>query len=186
MAGGEKHKIMMNSINQKYVFKPYSRNFPTLFSEEKKRIVTCVQNNLDIDCLVEHVGSTAVPGLGGKGIIDIAIALHKTSIEKFAEALIDLGYIYREVWSTPERWFFRIDLPDVDEGMRRYHVHVTFLESIEWRKLIGLRDYLRKNPDEVQRYAELKKKAALQADQDGALYRELKEPFFEEVLKKIA
>jgi GrpB-like predicted nucleotidyltransferase (UPF0157 family) len=55
---------------KKYVFKPYSKNFPELFQKEKERIVS----NLNLPLVIEHIGSTAVPGLGGKGIIDIGIA----------------------------------------------------------------------------------------------------------------
>lgn len=50
---------------KKYVFKPYLQCFPTLFNQEKERIV----KHLDQDIMIEHVGSTAIPGLGGKGII---------------------------------------------------------------------------------------------------------------------
>lgn len=57
----------------KYVFKPYSALFPNLFAKEKARIV----QHFLFPASIEHVGSTAVPGLGGKGIIDIAIAFEK-------------------------------------------------------------------------------------------------------------
>jgi len=173
------------TVMKKYVFKPYNKNFPTLFSAEKMRIADAVQNSLGIDCVVEHVGSTAVPGLGGKGIIDSAIATHKTNFEELVQVLTSLGYVLREQWSTPERWFLRADLADPEEGVRRYHVHVTFSESSEWKELIAFRDYLRENPSELQRYAGLKQNAAMQANEDGAMYRKLKVPLFADVLKKI-
>ena len=166
---------------EKYVFKPYNPIWPKLFMRECERI----KRNIFWAINIEHIGSTAVPGLGGKGIIDIAIAAGKEDLERTAKVLQEfLGYVFRESGSTIERLFFRIDLPDEEEGMRRYHVHLSFAESSEWRDLILFRDYLRDHSEEVQRYAELKKDLVDQVRGDGGLYRKHKAPFFEEVLKK--
>jgi GrpB-like predicted nucleotidyltransferase (UPF0157 family) len=168
-------------MKNKYIFKPYSERFPHLFVEEKKRLLDVLKE----ECLdIQHVGSTAVPHLGGKGIIDIAIAVDEKAIEKAISELESLGYIFRESGSTPERWFFRIDLPDAEEGSRRYHLHLTFLESSEWKRLLAFRDYLRCHPEAVQEYALLKKKSAEEVKENGALYRSQKLPFFKKVLSK--
>jgi GrpB-like predicted nucleotidyltransferase (UPF0157 family) len=163
---------------QKYVFKPYDNMFPELFNREKERIVTHLNRNL----MIEHVGSTAVPGLGGKGIIDIAIAVEKQDFDRTSKELQALGYEYKPAYSTQERWFFIIDLPDAEEGVRRYHVHLTFPDSEDWNGLIVFRDHLRSHPEDMQEYADLKSKAALEADQDGEKYRKLKSPFFKKLL----
>ncbi len=92
---------------------------------------------------IEHVGSTAVPGLGGKGIIDIAIGVEKECMEDIKNKLQELGYEFRPSFSTPDRFYFIIYLPDPEEDRRRYHIHLTYLESKEWKELIGFRDYLR-------------------------------------------
>ncbi len=63
----------MTPGSKKYVFKPYNQKFSELFEKEKERIISCLKKRLSI----EHVGSTAVPDLGGKGIIDIAIGVNK-------------------------------------------------------------------------------------------------------------
>lgn len=162
---------------KKYVFKPYSNTFPDLFEKEKQRI----RAHCKADLTIEHVGSTAVPGLGGKGIIDIAIAATKANIEPISKQLQDLGYEYRPTFSTPDRFYFILDLPDAEEESRRYHIHLTFLESNEWKELIGFRDYLRNHPAELKEYAELKKQAALTANQDGKQYRNLKQPMFDKI-----
>jgi len=165
---------------KKYVFKPYSPIFPVLFRKEKERIASLVKTILAI----EHVGSTAVPGLGGKGIIDIAIAVNKQDMDSVKAQLQNLGYEFRSKGSTQDRLFFRIDNPDPEEEKRRYHVHLTYPESNEWQELIGFRDYLRNHPEEVQEYGEMKRKAALDADQDGETYRRLKEPIFKKISRK--
>ncbi|MDE3046705.1 MAG: GrpB family protein [Verrucomicrobiota bacterium] len=159
----------------KYVFKPYNSLFPVLFQKEKERITSLIKDSL----LIEHVGSTSVPGLGGKGIIDIAIAVSPENIDSMSKQLQDAGYEFRVRGSVPNRLFFRIDLPDVEEGMRRYHVHLTSLNSDELKGLIGFRDYLRTHPEEVQQYAEVKKKAVDEANGDGEKYRKSKEHFFQ-------
>lgn len=163
------------------MFKSYNVLFDTLFLQEKAKLLD-VLGDAFLD--IQHVGSTAVPGLGGKGIIDIALAVKKEDIENVSYKLVDLGYIFRESGSTEERSFFRIDLPDIEEGLRRYHLHVTFPESIEWETLIAFRDYLKAHPEALQEYATLKKKSVDEVNEDGALYREKKLPFFQKILLK--
>ncbi len=166
---------------KKYVFKPYDKNFPELFRKEKVRINSLVKTAVAI----EHVGSTAIPDLGGKGIIDIAIAVNKQDMDLVTKQLQILGYEFRPTFSTPDRAYFIIDLADPEEGKRRYHLHLTYFESNDWKNLIEFRDYLRKHPEEAQEYADIKKKAAFEADHDGEKYRKLKEPMFKKISDKL-
>lgn len=165
----------------KYTFKPYHDLFPSLFIKEKERLAY----RLPKDSLIEHVGSTAVPGLGGKGIIDIAVAVDESAMDSSKNALQELGYEFRPSFSTLDRFYFIIYLPDPEEERRRYHIHLTYPESKEWTELIGFRNYLLNNPEELQKYAKLKKKAALEADQNGEKYRKLKEPIFQKFKKSL-
>ena len=161
---------------KKYAFKPYNPLFPQLFEKEKDRLLSLLPHGT----IIEHVGSTAVPGLGGKGIIDIAIGTN----ENIIEPLESLGYEFRKAWSTPNRLYFRQDLPDAEQGIRRYHLHVMAETSKDWKEMLFFRDYLKSNPQEAQKYAEIKKMAAEEVNEDGAKYRELKDPFCQKVLKK--
>ncbi len=166
---------------KKYTFKPYNPKFPKLFEKEKERIAAHIGN-----ALIEHIGSTALPGLGGKGIIDIAIKTSKEEIQHLSQKLQQIGYVFRESASTSERYFFRIDLPDEEEGTRRYHVHLILEESREWDRMILFREYLKQNKEELEKYADTKRKAAEEVNDDGEKYRELKAPIIEEILKKAA
>lgn len=160
----------------KYAFKPYNKLFPKLFDDEKKRIESAI-----VECLaIEHIGSTAIPGMGGKGLIDLAIAVKQSDIARVSKKLEALGYIFRESGSGPERWFFCIDLPDGDENYRRYHVHLTFAGSEEWINLLLFRDYLRSHPNEAAQYAKIK----VESDQDKEIYRQKKAPFVKDILTK--
>lgn len=159
---------------KKYIFRQYSLVFPNLFSKEKDRILSHVKNNISI----EHVGSTAIPGLGGKGIIDIAIAVDKDKMTLISSLIQELQYDFSSSFSTSDRFYFITHLPDPEEGKRRYHVHLTYLDSKEWKELIGFRDYLKSHPDAAEEYSNLKKKACSIANQDGKVYQNIKEPFF--------
>lgn len=157
---------------KKYLFKPYLPIFPELFEREKERLGEI--KNIKI----EHVGSTAIPELGGKGIIDLAIA---ADVERWAEIegiLIKNGYECVEKACTDERRFFRINLPDNVENSRTYHLHLTHENSLDWKGFIKFRDYLRNNPAKREEYAELKRAAAEASEEVGEKYRQLKAPFF--------
>jgi 3-dehydroquinate dehydratase/shikimate dehydrogenase len=172
-----RHVLYKIKRTPKYIFKPYSKTFPQLFEQERSRIAPHLKNCIAI----EHVGSTAVPGLGGKGIIDIAIAVKKDDMNSATKQLQDLGYEFRPPFSTPDRHYFIAYLPDPEEKTRRYHIHLTYRESTEWKDLIHFRDYLRNHPEALQEYAELKKQAATKANHDGEHYRKLKDPFFKKI-----
>lgn len=164
-------------VMKKYVFKPYSKIFPELFEKEKERLLAHVKTALTI----EHVGSTAIPNLGGKGIIDIAIAVNKQDMESVSKELQDLGYEFRPNFSTKERFYFIIYQPDPEEETRRYHLHLTYHENSEWKDFLAFRDYLRTHPKELKEYSDLKHQAALEADHEGERYRKIKEPMFKKI-----
>jgi GrpB-like predicted nucleotidyltransferase (UPF0157 family) len=158
----------------KYVFKPYNENFPRLFEAEKLRLQTLLDKSIQI----EHIGSTAVPGLGGKGIIDIAICVEKDAFEIVSQQLQKLGYEFRPNYSTSERLYFVIFLADLENASRRYHIHLTYPDSNDWKGFIEFRDCLRNNPEKTKEYADVKKFAAEEANQDGEKYRQLKKHIF--------
>jgi GrpB-like predicted nucleotidyltransferase (UPF0157 family) len=162
----------------KYVFKLYSKIFPGLFLAEKKRISSCMQEDVQI----EHIGSTSVPGLGGKDIIDMAISSEKK--DKVLLKLRELGYGFYPEFSTESRLFLKTDRPDPEETMRTYHIHLMSPESEELQDMLFFREYLKSNPEEAKIYAEIKKRASVEAHENGTLYRKLKEPFMREILQK--
>lgn len=164
-------------LKNKYVYKPYSNSFPILFLKEKERIASSLINAFGI----EHIGSSAIPGLGGKGIIDIAISVHKEEMEGACRILQSLGYEFNRSFSTTQRFYFIAYLADPEEGTRRYHIHLTHPFSAEWNELLGFRDYLRAHPHAVEEYVNIKKQAVMIANEDGERYRKIKEPFIQKI-----
>lgn len=166
---------------KKYVFRPYSPLFPKLFQKEKSRIASHINPTAEI----EHIGSTAVPGLGGKGVIDIGIAVNRQDMESISEQLQNLGYEFKPLFSTPDRLYLVHYIPDAEEPNRRYHVHLTYPENKEWKEFLGFRDYLINHPIDLQEYADIKEKAALASEGEGQKYRDLKEPLINKIKSKI-
>lgn len=162
---------------KKYVFRQYSTIFPELFLKEKSRIAS----HINLDAQIQHIGSTAVPGLGGKGVIDIGIAIDRKEMKTVSEQLQGIGYEFRPVFSTPDRLYFITYLPDAEEPSRRYHIHLTYPDNKEWKEFLGFRDYLINHPKDLQEYADLKEKAALASDGQGEKYRDLKEPLINKI-----
>jgi GrpB-like predicted nucleotidyltransferase (UPF0157 family) len=131
---------------------------------------------------IEHVGSTAVPGLGGKDIIDMAVSSEKK--DQVMSKLQELGYVFHPSFSTETRLFFKTDRPDPEETMRTYHIHLMSPQSEELEDMLFFREYLKRNPEEAKSYADIKKRASLEAHENGNLYRKLKEPFMKGILQK--
>jgi GrpB-like predicted nucleotidyltransferase (UPF0157 family) len=164
---------------QKYSFKRYRKEYGVFFSEERLRL----KKVLGTSAAIQHVGSTAIPGLGGKGILDIAIGIALDKIATSKEELLGGGYEFREKASTKERLFFRRDYP-YGHSSRRVHIHLTKYGGRDWVEMIGFRDYLLQHPESVREYASVKKEASLIAHGDGEAYRELKESFIKGTLAK--
>jgi GrpB-like predicted nucleotidyltransferase (UPF0157 family) len=165
---------------KKYEFKPYNRNFPELFDEERNRLFRILSE----DYQIEHIGSTAVPGLGGKGIIDIMVAVPKGQMQNVSKQVQDAGYIFRPLASTETRLFLRTEYPADFSKETVFHLHVTFPESADWIEAIEFRNYLRTHPEDLRRYAEIKKMAAQQAHEKTEKYKSIKDDIVKDIVAK--
>jgi len=174
------------NLTDKYVFRPYNNDYPELFTKEKARL----QSKLGTGPRIEHIGSTAVPGLGGKGVIDILLIAPKTDWQSTSSKLTSLGYEYKkkDAEREEEKLFFMTHLPDRELGDRIYHVHLTYPQSSEVRNSVGFRDFLRSNPDKLKEYEEIKKSAAKAAqnlttkDEMRDTYGKIKQDFIEKII----
>jgi len=172
------HKIAYVSL-MKYIYRDYSPLYPKLFSREK----IAIESRMNLLCKIEHVGSSAIEGLGGKPIIDILITSIEQNLKDISRALQDMGYTYRPEHSSPDHFFLKKRVY-VDE-LFAYHVHLCEQESKNALAFVELRDYLRANPSKALRYAEIKRKAAVGSRGDGVSYRQQKEEFFSELESRL-
>jgi GrpB-like predicted nucleotidyltransferase (UPF0157 family) len=129
---------------------------------------------------IDHIGSTAVPGLCAKPVIDILLGVGNLAlVTERIGALEKLGYRYRPQYedTLPQRRYFVRAADD----WPRIHLHAWVYGSVEWARHLAFRDALRSQPGLAREYAELKRKlAALHAD-DKAAYTAAKAPFIQRV-----
>lgn len=160
----------------------YDQTAPDKFKDIKNFLCRTIPFPVE----VEHIGSTAVVGLGGKGVIDILVITKKESMMKIVELLESQGYKFNPepgFGVFPERYFISGPYQYQEENLH-VHYHITFHGSSEHIDHVLFRDYLRKHPDEAKTYFTLKKKWAIEANFDTGKYTELKSPYVAEVLKK--
>ncbi len=133
---------------------------------------------------LEHFGSTAIPGLAAKPIIDILVAVRSLAVARatFVEPLRTLGYVFWAENPKTDRLFFVKGMPPYGER-RTHHVHVAEPTAEPWLRL-PFRDYLRAHRQEAQRYERLKRELALRHRTDREAYTDAKSAYVDEVLAK--
>jgi len=143
---------------------PYNARWAELFTHEAARIHTALTER-DLPIRVEHMGSTAVPGLSAKPIIDILAGwLRDEDRSTLIAALQQLGYVYRGEQGIVGREFFRLGNP------RQYHLHLTRLGGSFWRAHLAFRDLLRADGQVADAYSTLKQELALEHPRDREAY----------------
>ena len=150
----------------------YDPQWPILYEEEKRHILDAIGH---VVVAVEHVGSTAVPGLGAKPIIDIMAAVRDLDdAEQCFRPLQEIGYEYvpEHEASIPERRYFRKGPPEAHR-----HLHMVELASGFWERHLLFRDFLRGRPEVATQYYQLKKRLAARYGSDREGYTEAKTAF---------
>ena len=157
---------------------PPMPEWPRLFETEARNI----QGKLGALALrIEHVGSTSVPGLSAKPVIDMALVLPATPPPLVVLAgMEELGYETRGENGIPGRCFFR----KRDGGVRTHHVHAFPPGHSELADLMAFRDWLRSHADDARAYESLKLGLAARFRHDRGAYVNGKEAFVRSVLRR--
>lgn len=161
----------------------YDPNWITQFEAEE---ILLRQALGQVDPIIEHVGSTAVPGLAAKPTIDVMIGL--TSLKEAAQCIqpiVDLGYHYfmEAEKEIPERRYFKKLLPD---GNHSHHLHLVEVGSAFWQEHLLFRDYLRAHPAVARAYERHKRHLLPHVKNDAYAYTQAKTDFIMETLGKAA
>jgi GrpB-like predicted nucleotidyltransferase (UPF0157 family) len=123
---------------------------------------------------IDHVGSTAVPGLAAKAIVDLQLSVADVDARSlYVEPLEGLGYLFAPDPASPDFHFF--GLPAARP--RTHHLHVCAAGSEDERRHLAVRDYLRAHPDEAGAYADRKRDLVARAPGDRLAYIEGKEEY---------
>ena len=164
------------------VIADYDSGWPKVFLNETQLLQNATAGVLDP---IEHVGSTSVPNLAAKPVIDIMGGVKSPDeADTLIDAIVGAGYQYVPAYedSIPDRRYFR--KPNRKERLSAlFHLHVSPVDSDFWVKQIAFRDYLRTHSATKSNYEALKRRLASQYGEDRHGYSEAKTEFILSVLK---
>jgi GrpB-like predicted nucleotidyltransferase (UPF0157 family) len=156
---------------------PHDPQWSLLFAQEVTRIRDALAAR-ELALVIEHMGSTAVPGLSAKPIIDILAGWDRVEeLPRFIATLQDAGYIHRGEQGIPGREFFRRGDP------RQYHLHLAQFRGTFWQDHLAFRDLLRADARIAGEYDALKHRLAERYPRDREAYIDGKTEFVQEMLR---
>jgi GrpB-like predicted nucleotidyltransferase (UPF0157 family) len=133
---------------------PYDPAWPSAFAAERDRIAAALD---DVAVRIDHHGSTAVPGLAAKPVLDIQVSVRRLEpLAAFAVPLAQLGYMH--VPHADDAWCPFFHRPAA--WPHTHHVHVVQFGGPEERRTLAFRDYLRAHPEAAREYEQLKRRLA--------------------------
>jgi len=142
MLGCERHLVRLV---------PHQASWADLFRQEAQRLRAALGDQV---VRIEHVGSTSVPGVDAKPILDIVVAVRDMAeVAAFEQAVRPLGYIHQAENDMPGRLYFVKRLPD---NRSTHHLNITELGTECWFTHVAFRDYLREHPEARDEYRTLK------------------------------
>ncbi len=157
---------------------PYDPRWPLLFEEEKAHLLSCLP--LRLIKRIEHFGSTAVPGMPAKPIVDMLIEV--TDLEKTKHEIAPLlqtqgyDYFWRPSWGDDVPPFYAWFIKRDPAGNRTHHLHMVESHFEHWDRLL-FRDYLIEHPKTAEEYAKLKLGLSQTLREDRVGYTKAKTEF---------
>ena len=158
------------------VMAEYDPEWPARFEELRERIGSALGPLVQA---IEHVGSTSVPNMCAKPIIDLDVVVRQQDVPAAVRAVEALGYRYRGNLGVEGREAFRwiAEFPE-------HHLYVCPEGSPALERHVLVRDYLRKHPEAAREYAELKKELARKYHDNRTKYQDSKAEFLDALMEK--
>ncbi len=154
---------------------PYAKQWAAEFERERNRLLTKL-GNLVVD--IQHIGSTSVPGLSAKPILDISAGVRRfKDASKLTSSLRELGYSFDR--SFQHQLFFAKG-PDAN---RTHYLHVMRYKGAKWCSDALFRNYLIQHPRRAKEYAQLKTRLAKQFPHERQKYTDGKNAFIKETIR---
>ena len=161
---GENNGIMSVTLVTKY-----NPLWPVWFEEMR----TMLDADLgDSHLSIEHVGSTSIPGMTAKPIIDIDIVIDIRKFDEVREKLEKQGYVYEGDLGIVGREAFKLREVTLETELPAHHLYVCHLKSFELRKHLVFRNFLREHPEYLEQLSQLKWTLAEKYDNDRQAYIE--------------
>ena len=164
---------------------PYDPRWPEMFEQERLHLLSCLPD--DLIRRIEHFGSTAIPGLSAKPIVDILVEV--ASLDETKQRIVPIleaqgyDYFWRPSWGddTPPyyAWFIKRDR----NGNRTHHIHMVESHFEHWDRLL-FRDYLKEHPDVAKEYGSLKMRLSGTHQNDRIAYTKAKSDFVMRITAK--
>lgn len=160
------------------VYRPYDERFPAV----ARRVADLISERMP-DARVEHIGSTAIPGCAGKGIVDLMLVYEPGRLLPARDALDGLGF-QRQVGVDPfpEERPMRVGTVEHDGATYRLHVHVVVSDAPEVVDQLRFRDRLCADPALIEEYMASKRAALSNGGVNNIDYNRAKEPFMHRVM----
>ena len=164
---------------------PYNPEWPKWYERERRHLLACLPGGLVTR--IEHFGSTAVPGLAAKPIVDMLIGVTDlTETRRQVPPILEAqgyDYFWRPTWGDDVPPFYAWFIKRNTNGKRTHHLHFVESHFEHWDRLL-FRDYLIAHPDVAKQYGELKKKLAAAHASDRVRYTEAKTAFIRFVMDR--
>lgn len=160
---------------------PHDPRWREAFEAEAKHVAAALGENV---VAVHHIGSTAIPDIYAKPIVDILVEVRDiTGVDARGPEMESLGYEVMGEYGIPGRRYFR---KDNREGIRTHHIHAFEAGSAEAEHHLAFRDYMTAHPAEAQSYSELKRKLADEHPHSIDGYMDGKDGFIKEMNRRAA
>ena len=160
---------------------PYSKKSPALYKKEEKNIKGTFQDLGDYK--IYHIGSTSVRGLGGKGIIDIMIAIKDWARKAdYIKRLKRIGF--KHIHPEEKGRFFLSRIRKTKKGDT--HIHLVKSGSSELKQHLKFRNLLRRNKKEAKKYWQIKTTLHKKTKGERKDFGKLKERYIKKVLRKLS
>lgn len=155
----------------------YDPQWPEHFNRESQRLYDSTAGTPGPIKEIVHIGSTSVPGMLAKPMIDMMVGLCTLAdVAALIPSLQSLGYEYKGEFGIPDRHFFTLGDPTT------HHVHMVLHGGPFWRLNVLFRDHLRNNPDEARAYEALKRGLAVKYANNREAYTKGKDAFIRSML----
>ena len=160
---------------------PHNPQWRAAFEAEAKRIISVIGENV---ITIHHIGSTAIPNIYAKPIIDLLIEVRDINqVDAQSQAMQALGYEVKGEFGMLGRRYFR---KDNQQGIRTHQIHTFETGSTQVERHLAFRDYLIAQPIAAQKYSELKRKLAKKHSDNMDGYIDGKDDFIKETDRRAA
>jgi GrpB-like predicted nucleotidyltransferase (UPF0157 family) len=171
--------VELNEMPRRVEVVTYNPEWPQMYDEESHKISSLLSSEI---VSIHHIGSTAIPGIFAKPVIDILVVVEDIDkIDNYNPQMASTGYIPRGEYGIPGRRFFIKPSQD----FRSHHVHIYQTGNPEIEPHFKFRDYMLAHPDDARIYSELKKDLAFKYTYDIDAYVDGKKEYIEGINAKL-